>query len=193
MSDAGHWYAVLIDRRRQLPPRKTVAQDADEASIDYRFVEMAACERIGDEGHETFCPTEMLWVRHARRAKRRRWVAYPMLPGYVFARFRSIPWHRFDHWPEMRGLVHFAGAPAIIPAVQIDALRAIDGTDVARVSSVETRRVVRPGDTVDVLRGPLAGQRLHVDEITAGSARALIAMLGTVHEVHVPVEMVETV
>lgn len=190
MSQDGHWYALTIDRRRQLPPRKS-ALDPDV--IDYRFVEAAACERIGDEGHETFCPTEMLWVRHSRRAKRRRWVAYPMLPGYVFARFRSIPWHRFDHWPEIRSLVQVAGIPAIIPDNQIAALRAIDGTDVARTSSVETRRVVRPGDTVEVLRGPLAGQRLHVDEITAGRARSLIAMLGTVHEVHVPVELVETV
>ena len=187
---AAHWYALTIDRRRQLPPRKSV-QEAD--ALDYRFVEMAAVERLGDEGHEAWCPTERLWVRHARRARRRRWVDYPMLPGYIFARFRALPWHRLEHWPEVRGLVHFAGVPAIIPDVQIAALREIDGTDVARTSSVETRRVVRPGDTVEVLRGPLAGQRLHVNDITAGRARSLIAMLGTVHEVHVPVEQVETV
>lgn len=106
--------------------------------------------------------------------ERRRWsdrwreVVSPLFPGYLFARARSVEWHRVLRTPGVLTVVKHEGRPALLPDGFVAALRgAIERNCIAPERVVEGVEY-RPGDEVIVQEGALKGVRGIVRERRSG-------------------------
>ena len=126
-----------------------------------------------------------------KRSTRRGWVwvTEALFPGYLFARF---DWRRLfravHHTPSVRGLVHFGPSyPTVNPAA-MEELRAAFGDDAIHVLRPE----MNPGDSVEMLAGPLAGLQAVVQVVMSGRhrIRVLLEFLGRQTVVEVGAESV---
>lgn len=164
------------------------------------FPEFAAVERIGDEGHECFAPSLRILVRTNRHTVRRTPRYVPLLPGYCFARFDDrVPGRsRLAAWPEVIDVVRMGEQAYAIPPVQIEALRALDETDVALdvtgKPELETQgRPARVGDTVEHRGAPWAGQPAEVTAVHRQNATILMQFLGQRRRLQVPLAELEVI
>jgi transcription antitermination factor NusG len=121
--------------------------------------------RIAALGLSPWLPT----VRERHRwSDRWREVVCPLFPGYLFARSRSVEWHKVLRTPGVLTVVKREGRPALLPDDFVAALRdAIERTGVAPEPVAETVDY-RPGDEVIVQDGPLKGVRGVVRERRSG-------------------------
>lgn len=104
------------------------------------------------KGVEAFLPTTFRWSRYRQRKERIEW---PLFPGYCFVRISGellIPVVSCDG---VSHIVSFAGRPAPIPDVEIEAIQRL----VASTLKYDALPFVREGAPVRVTRGPLAGTR----------------------------------
>ena len=113
--------------------------------------------------HEKRVAQQLTWrsVEHflpvyesVRRWKDRRVpLQLPLFPGYVFVRLALRDRLRVLAVPGVARLVGFDGRPTVVPAEDIEAIRAcLEGT-----RDVQPHPYVQCGQRVRVLRGPLAG------------------------------------
>ncbi len=100
----------------------------------------------------TFLPVSERWSQWKDRRKK---IAFPLFPGYCFARFSLDERGRVVSAVGVTGVLGIGGVPEAVPELEIDALRRL----------VETRLTCDPhpfldeGMEVEVIRGPLAGVR----------------------------------
>jgi transcriptional antiterminator RfaH len=101
-------------------------------------------------GFETYFPRLRQVHRHnGRKVKRQP----PLFPGYLFVRV-VLQW-RAAHWgPGLVGLIMDGGHPARVPDAVIAGIRARERGGLVELP----RRPLVPGDRVQILQGPLAGQ-----------------------------------
>jgi len=112
--------------------------------------EAAVVEQIRQKGLEGFLPTLPRWSRWKDRKKRIDW---PLFPGYCFVRI-----HPKETLPVLTcsgavSLVSFHGKPAPIPAIEIESVRALVGSDL----QYDPCPLLNEGDRVEVAWGPLRG------------------------------------
>jgi transcription antitermination factor NusG len=112
--------------------------------------ESLAARSLVYKGFEVFLP-QYTCVR--QWSDRTREVSAPLFPGYVFLRGELAYQVRILTTPGVLGLVGFAGAPAIIPDAEIEAVR----QTLARRVRVEPHPFLKCGDWVRVKAGPLEG------------------------------------
>jgi transcription antitermination factor NusG len=112
--------------------------------------EKAVSERLAGIGFDVFLPTYEVVRQWKDRVKR---LSLPLFPSYVFLRFG------LERRPEVvstigvRSIVTFAGRPAPIPEIQIDAIKRV----IENHLQVEPHPFLSCGDWVRVTFGPLAG------------------------------------
>jgi transcription antitermination factor NusG len=112
--------------------------------------EKAVSERLSGIGFDVFLPTYEAVRQWKDRVKR---LSLPLFPCYVFLRFG------LERRPEVvstigvHSIVTFAGRPAPIPEIQIDAIKRV----IENHLRVEPHPFLSRGDWVRVTFGPLAG------------------------------------
>ena len=109
-----------------------------------------AARSLASKGLEVFLPQYTSVRQWSDRTKE---ISLPLFPCYLFLREGLEQWPRARTTPGVLGLVGFAGVPAIIPDVEIEAVR----RTVARCVEVEPHPFLKCGDWVRVKCGPLEG------------------------------------
>lgn len=112
--------------------------------------EQVVRDQLERKGVETFLPTVMKWSRWKDRKKQ---VAWPLFPGYCFARFDAL-----DRLPILKctgvvNIVGFDGEPAAIPDSEIAGIRTLVDSALA----YDPCPMIHEGDMVEVTHGPLKG------------------------------------
>jgi transcription antitermination factor NusG len=102
------------------------------------------------KGFEVFLPQYTAVRQWSDRAKK---VSAPLFPCYVFLRGGLDQWLNIVTAPGVQDLVRFAGVPAIIPDVEIEAVR----QTLVRCGHVAPHPFLKGGDWVRVKCGPLEG------------------------------------
>jgi len=112
--------------------------------------EKAVSERLSGIGFEVFLPTYQVARQWKDRVKH---LSLPLFPCYVF--LRCVLGQRLEvlATPGVHSLVTFAGRPAPIPEIQVDAIRRVIESHL----QVEPHPFLSCGDWVRVKFGPLAG------------------------------------
>lgn len=116
------------------------------------------CERLvrdqlAAKGFEVFLPEVAIWtLRDARRCAARE----PLFPGYLFVR-HAIDKNSHVEIRKTRGLVRILGEgwdrPAVVPAIEVEAVRRIVDSRLAPAP----HPYLRVGRRVRIRRGPLRG------------------------------------
>jgi transcription antitermination factor NusG len=107
-------------------------------------------EQLAAKGIEPFLPLVERWSRWKDRRKR---VAFPLFPGYCFARF---PLAERVAVLSARGVVQILGTqdgPVPVPDPEIEAVRRL----VTSTLPYDPHPYLQEGMLVEVVRGPLAG------------------------------------
>jgi len=112
--------------------------------------EQVVREQLEGRQIESFLPTVTRWSRWKDRKKK---IAWPLFPGYCFARFNPR-----DRMPVLKcaGVVHiisFEGEPAPIPEHEIEGIRLLVESELA----CDPCPMIREGMMVEVMHGPLRG------------------------------------
>ena len=112
--------------------------------------EQVVREQLERKQVEAFLPTITRWSRWKDRRKK---IAWPLFPGYCFARFDPASRLRILRCTGVVNIVSFGGEPAPIAPHQIDGIR--------QLVDVELRfdpcPLIQEGMMVEVIHGPLRG------------------------------------
>ena len=112
--------------------------------------EKSVFEQLVRKEIEAFLPTVNRWSRWKDRKKL---IAWPLFPGYCFARFDARDTLPVLTCPGVVSVVSFEGVPAPIPHGQIAAIQAL----VASELQFDACPLLHEGDQVEVTHGPLKG------------------------------------
>jgi transcription antitermination factor NusG len=112
--------------------------------------EKLAAGSLAYKGFEVFLP---LFTAVRRWSDRTKELTLPLFPCYLFLRGDLEPRLSILTTPGVQGLVGFAGVAAVIPDVEIEALRRA----LTRGTRVEPHPFLKCGDWVRVKSGPLEG------------------------------------
>ena len=112
--------------------------------------EPVVCRELAGKGVETFLPTVMRVSRWSDRKKR---IAWPLFPGYCFARFDRDALSQVVKSTGVVAVLSNEHGPVPIPRAEIEALQRVVASGLAYDPCPE----LVPGSRVRVLSGPLAG------------------------------------
>lgn len=112
--------------------------------------------RIAALGLSPWLPT--VKERH-RWSDRWKEVVCPLFPGYLFARVRSVEWHKVLRTPGVLTVVKREGRPALLSDEFVKSLREAVEREGATLERVSEPVDYRPGDEVIVQEGVLKGVR----------------------------------
>ena len=145
--------------------------------------EFAAATQLVAQNFESFLPTHLKTVRHARRFRTAR---APFFPGYLFVRLDL----QRDRWRSVNGtfgvacLVMAGDRPAAVPRGVVEALRA--WSDAA--GFISSARDFSPGQKVRVHAGPFAEKVGTLHRLDGhGRVQVLLELMGA----QVPVDIAE--
>jgi transcription antitermination factor NusG len=129
---------------------------------------------------ETFLPLVERWSRWKDRRKK---IAFPLFPGYCFARFPLVERLRVLNVVGVAGLVGCGGPPEPVPDVEIDAIQRLAATTL----QYDPHPFLTEGMDVEVVRGPLAGIRgklLRKDRVSRLVLAVTLIRQAAVVEIH---------
>lgn len=126
LADGRQWYALRTRSRHEKRVREQLEQRAVEA----------------------FLPTVSKWSRWKDRKKQ---VAWPLFPGYCFARFDVAARLQVLTCDGVVQIVGSAGVPSPIPAHEIDGIRQLVETELA----YDPCPMIHEGEMVRLVSGPL--------------------------------------
>lgn len=126
--DAAAWYAIWTRSRHE----QVVRQQLEQKGID------------------VFLPTVLKWSRWKDRKKQ---VAWPLFPGYCFAKFDADQRVPVLKCTGAVSIVSFNGAPAAIPEEELSGIRQLVESDL----QFDPCPLIHEGDKVEVTHGPLKG------------------------------------
>ena len=112
--------------------------------------EQRVCEQLDAKHVTAFLPTRL---RISQWKDRRKRIAWPLFPGYCFARFEPEDVHLVTRCQGVASVLSNAGRLAPIPDEEIDALARLMRSEL----HFDTCIPRTPGTRVRVVRGPLAG------------------------------------
>ena len=163
-ADEARWYAVHTQ-----PMRENVAQG-----------------QLQIQTFETFLPTRLKTVRHARRM---RTVLAPLFPRYLFVRVNVARerWRCINGTIGVTGLVMQGEMPHPVPHGVVEALEAAADPR----GLIRFEEVLKPGCRVRVMAGPFADQLGTLGRIgDADRVRVLLQIMGSEVPVEVPRQLV---
>ena len=111
-------------------------------------------ELLGRAGYDAYVP---LVVRERQWADRRKLVAFPLFPGYAFARFGLTQYDDVLSTPGLVEVVRANGHPSPVHPEELESVRLLVAG--AEKMGIEPDPVdfCEPGDPVRVTRGPFSG------------------------------------
>jgi transcription antitermination factor NusG len=112
--------------------------------------EQVVRDQLQQKQIEAFLPTIPRWSRWKDRKKKIDW---PLFPGYCFARFDPSDSLSILKCTGVVSIVSFEGKPAPIPAIELESIRLLVGTEL----QYDPCPLVREGEMVEVVHGPLKG------------------------------------
>ena len=112
--------------------------------------EQVVREQLERKHIDTFLPTLTRWSRWKDRKKKIDW---PLFPGYCFARFDPSDTLPILTCVGVANIVSFDGKPAPIPAIELDSIRLLVGSEF----QFDPCPLVHEGQMVEVVHGPLRG------------------------------------
>jgi transcription antitermination factor NusG len=136
--------------------------------------------QLGDRRIEAFLP---LYERWSRWKDRRKKIAFPLFPGYCFARFPLTERLRVLNCVGVVQLVGLSGHPEPVPDAEIAALERLATTTL----QYDPHPFLEEGMEVEVVRGPLAGVRgrlLRKDRVTRLVLAVTLIRQAAVVEIH---------
>jgi len=129
---------------------------------------------------ETFLPIADRWSRWKDRRKK---VAFPLFPGYCFARFALVDRLRVLNVVGVADLVGISGRPEPVPEAEIEAIQRLASTTL----QYDPHPFLAEGMDVEVVRGPLTGVRgklLRKDRVTRLVLSVTLIRQAAVVEIH---------
>ena len=129
---------------------------------------------------ETFLPIAERWSRWKDRRKK---VAFPLFPGYCFARFALVDRLRVLNVVGVADLVGISGRPEPVPEAEIEAIQLLASTTL----QYDPHPFLAEGMDVEVVRGPLTGVRgklLRKDRVTRLVLSVTLIRQAAVVEIH---------
>ena len=131
--------------------------------------EQVVREQLERKQVEAFLPTIARWSRWKDRKKK---VAWPLFPGYCFARFDPA-----DALPILKctgvvNIVSVDGRPAAIPEYELDSIRLLISSEL----QYDPCPLIREGMMVEVAYGPLRGVVGRLMRKDAARARLVLAV-----------------
>ncbi len=112
--------------------------------------EQVVREQLERKGFEVFLPTITRWSRWKDRKKK---IAWPLFPGYCFARFEPGERLPILKCSGVVSIVSFDGEPAPVPDFEIDGIRRLVTSDL----QYDPCPLIREGMMAEVTHGPLKG------------------------------------
>jgi transcription antitermination factor NusG len=112
--------------------------------------EAAVRQALDDLRIEAFLPTITKWSRWKDRKKQ---IAWPLFPGYCFARFEPGSRLSVLKQPGVVNIVSFNAEPAPIPDVEVNSIRQLIESDL----QYDPCPLIKEGMMVEVVHGPLKG------------------------------------
>ncbi len=134
-----------------------------------------AAENVVRQGHHSYCPRVMEFVRIGGR--QREAVLKPLFPGYLFVLSRG-QWHFLLGTFGISSLILFGGLPATVSQAEIDRIkeREQDGVVVLPAAQQRLRAV---GDSVRVRKGAFEGRNgVYQGMVGKDRGRVLLDFLG---------------
>ncbi len=129
------------------------------------------CEQLALRGFETYYPRVRVRTVNPRARKMKSY-----FPGYLFVQLElkktdlaSLRW-----LPGAVGLVSFQGEPADVPDNLVQAIQ--KRVDEINAAGGEHLEGLKPGDTVTIQDGPLAGQEAIFDKRLSGPDRVRVLL-----------------
>ena len=110
--------------------------------------EKSVAASLAGNGFEVFLPT---YSTIRQWTDRKRQLSLPLFPCYVFVRGNFERRFQIITTPGVHSVVMFAGRPAVIPEIEVDAIRKAVGSKLG----VEPHPFLQCGDWVRVTSGPL--------------------------------------
>ena len=129
---------------------------------------------------EVFLP---LYERWSRWKDRRKKIAFPLFPGYCFARFPLAERLRVLNAVGVVQLIGLSGRPEPVPDAEIEAIQRLTATTL----QYDPHPFLEEGMEVEVIRGPLAGVRgklLRKDRVTRLVLAVTLIRQAAVVEIH---------
>jgi transcriptional antiterminator RfaH len=142
-----HWYAIWTKSRQ----------------------EHAVFRQLHEKNIEAFLPTVARWSRWKDRQKR---LAWPLFPGYCFARFSAYNSLPVLTCSGVARIVSCAGIPGPVSDQEISSLRLV----VEAYDQYDPCPLIPDGATVEVVGGPLRGVVGRLLERDAKTASVVVAI-----------------
>lgn len=132
MSDELNWYVVYVASRQE--------------KVSYKMLESS--------GIEVYLPI----VRRLRQwSDRRKWVDFPMFPGYLFVRPEFMRRDEVLKVPGVLRYLRYNGMDATVTEEEVRSIRNIEKSGYS-VEAITTPPDLEIGDLLEVTEGPLRGQ-----------------------------------
>jgi transcriptional antiterminator NusG len=131
--------------------------------------EQVVREQLEKKQIEVFLPTITRWSRWKDRRKK---VAWPLFPGYCFAHFDAAESLPILKCTGVVNIISADGRPAPIPAVELDSIRVLVGSDL----QYDPCPLLNDGDVVEVVHGPLKGVVGRLVRKDAARARLVLSV-----------------
>ena len=131
--------------------------------------EQVVREQLERKQVETFLPTITRWSRWKDRRKK---IAWPLFPGYCFARFDTGSRLGILRCTGVVNIVSFDGEPAPIAPHEIDSIRRLVDTDLL----YDPCPLIREGMMVEVVHGPLGPLRGVVGRLVRKGSHARLVL-----------------
>jgi transcription termination/antitermination protein NusG len=137
-------------------------------------------DQLAQRNVENFLPIYERWSRWKDRRKK---VAFPLFPGYCFARFSLTERLRVLNCVGVVELVSLSGSPEPVPDTEIAALQRLTATTL----QYDPHPFLEAGMEVEVIRGPLSGVRgrlLRKDRVTKLVLAVTLIRQSAIVEIH---------
>jgi transcriptional antiterminator NusG len=131
--------------------------------------EQVVRQQLEQKQIEAFLPTVTRWSRWKDRRKKVDW---PLFPGYCFARFDPADALAVLTCTGVVSIVSFEGKPAPIPAVEVDSIRVLVGSEL----QFDPCPLLHEGELVEVAHGPLKGVVGRLVRKDASRARLVLSV-----------------
>ena len=116
--------------------------------------EKKALSDLQDKCIEAFLP---LQKKLRQWSDRKKWVDMPLIPGYLFVKVSRKEYDLALQSHHIVTYVRFEGSAAVIPERHIDYLKLLLKQDNLNIEI--TQEKLEPGQTIEVIAGPLIGLR----------------------------------
>lgn len=132
-------------------------------------------ERLSSQGIEAYVPLKKTLSQWSDRKK---WVATPLISGYVFVRSGEAVKQSILQTQGVVAFVRYNGSEAVIRQSEIDTLRSIElhGYEISLATGP-----LEPGDKITIFQGPLKGMLAQVLEVNNDSTVCAFILEGTGH------------